>query len=219
MELDLSRVRGADRLVAVSALALALFVFVFDWFGETVSGTLPGPEAAGGFGSLTGWQVFTNSRWVWLATVLVALASVPVRAAAVRLPVSLPAGSLVALLGTASVVLIAYRIVHHPAANAGFGGFHISLNIEAGIWLGLLAAVAVTCGGWLQLRDETAEPRPAKRPAESGFTGLTVAAAPAVADRGSPPSAPLRPEDAGSPRDVQAGAPPGTRPDAPTDAP
>jgi hypothetical protein len=208
MELDLGRVRGADRLVAASALALALFMFVFDWFGESLSGTLPGSEPAGGFGSLTGWQVFTNSRWVWLATVLVALASVPIRAASVRLPGSLPPGSVVAFFGTLSVVLIAYRIVHHPAASAGFAGFHISLGIKAGIWLGLVAAVSLTWGGWLQLRAETAGPQPHGPPVENAFTGLTVArGGPAAGDRGSPQSAPSRSPDAGAQGEPSGDAP------------
>jgi hypothetical protein len=207
MELDFSRLRGADRLVAAAALALALFVFVFEWFGESLSGSLQGYDAAGGFGSLTGWQVFTNSRWVWLATVLVALASVPIRAGAVRLPGSLPAGSVVALLGTASVVLIAYRIVHHPAASAGFAGFRISLGIKAGIWLGLAAAVGIACGGWLQLRDETATPQPAKPAAKNAFTGLTVAAGRAVSEHGSPPSAPSHAPRAGAPGDTPGDGP------------
>jgi hypothetical protein len=207
MKLDASRLRGADRLVAAAALALALFMFVFDWFGESLSGTLPGSESAGGFGSLTGWQVFTNSRWVWLATVLVALASLPIRAAAVRLPGSLRPGSVVALFGTASVVLIAYRIVHHPAASAGFAGFHISLGIEAGIWLGLIAAVAIVCGGWLQLRDETVKPQPTTQPAENAFTGLTVAARAAADGSGSPASAPSRSPGEDAPADPPADAP------------
>lgn len=207
MKLDVSRVRGADRLVAASALALALFMFAFEWFGESVSGSLPGYGASGGLGSLTGWQAFTNSRWVWLATVLVALTSVPIRAVAARLPGSLPPGSVVALLGAVSAVLIAYRIVHHRAASAGFGGFHISLDIKVGIWLGLLAAVALTCGGLFQLRGETAVQQPAEQPAERAFSGLTVAARPAGADSGS-----SRPASSQAPGEGAPGDPPGEAP-------
>ena len=46
-ERQLSRLRGADRLVAVAALALMLFMFVFSWFGESLSGTLPGSDVSG----------------------------------------------------------------------------------------------------------------------------------------------------------------------------
>ena len=58
------------------------------------------------------------------------------------------------MLGLLSVVLIVYRIVHHPAASASFGGFHASYGIKLGIWLGLLAALAIAAGGYLQLRAE-----------------------------------------------------------------
>ena len=170
---QLSRLRGADRLVAVAALALGLFMFAFDWFGESHKGTLPGSDLGAGT-SLTGWEVFTHSRWVWLLTILVALASVVARAADWRPPESLKPGSVVALLGGVSVLLIGYRILHHPAASVGFGGFHASFGLRVGIWLGFAAAVAIAAGGYLQLRDEVSkQPDPVQTPTPA-FTGLTV---------------------------------------------
>jgi hypothetical protein len=212
MSLDFSRLRAADRLVAVGALALALFMFAFDWFGENIHGTLPGSNLSAG-GSLTGWQAFTISRWIWLATVLVALASVLIRASSAQLPSSVKPGSVVALLGTVSVVLILYRIVHHPAASGGFAGFHVSLGIEIGIWLGLIAAVAIAMGGYLQLRAETTRaPQPERRPpepAEAAFSGLTVPAEPTPAPAAAEP-APSSPPDASAT---------GSSSDSPGDAP
>jgi hypothetical protein len=171
---QLSRLRGADRLVAGSALALLLFMFAFSWFGESRKGTLPGSDLGAGT-SLTGWEAFTNSRWVWLLTILVALASVVARVAGPRLPESVKPGSVVALLGGVSVLLIGYRILHHPAASVGFGGFHASFDLRVGIWLGFAAAVAIAAGGYLQLREEVSKkPEPVQAPTPA-FTGLTVA--------------------------------------------
>ncbi|HEX3433544.1 MAG TPA: hypothetical protein VHT25_05730 [Solirubrobacteraceae bacterium] len=170
---QLSRLRAVDRLVAVAALALALFMFALTWFGESIEGTLPGSSVGPG-SSFTGWEAFRNSRWVWLLTILVALVSVVARTAAWRLPNWLKPGSVVALLGAVSALLVGYRILHHPTASAGFGGFHASFGIRIGIWLGFAAALAIAAGGYLQLREETTEkPAPAEAPTPA-FTGLTV---------------------------------------------
>jgi hypothetical protein len=180
MELDLRRLRGADRLVGAGAVALLVFMFFFDWFGESVSGTLPGSDVGGAGFSATGWDTFTNSRWVWLLTSAVAIASVAAIAVQRRLPSTLPPGAIVMLLGFLSVVLILYRIVHHPAATAHFAGFHASYGIRTGIWLGLIAALAIAVGGCLQLRAEGAPTPPAAEPAKGTFSGLTVPGADVV---------------------------------------
>ena len=117
------------------ALALALFMFALTWFGESLKGTLPGSDVGSG-SAFTGWEAFTHSRWVWLLTILVALVSVIARAAAWQMPEWLKPGSVVALLGAVSALLIGYRILHHPAASKGFGGFHAAFGIRVGIWLG-----------------------------------------------------------------------------------
>ncbi len=81
------------------------------------------------------------------------------------------------LLGAVSALLILFRIVHHPSANASFGGFHASAGIRIGIWLGLAAALTIAGGGYLQTRTlQTAPVTPATSPATGGaaFTGLTV---------------------------------------------
>jgi hypothetical protein len=152
MSLQLNRLRTADRLVAGAAIALLASMFLFDWYGESHTGTLPGSNLSGlNYGS-TGWETFTYSRWIWLLTIVVALASVVATASAVRLAAWLEPGAIVLLLGAVSAVTILYRIIHHPAASVGFGGFHASNGIKFGIWLGLIAALAIAGGGYLQLR-------------------------------------------------------------------
>ena len=72
-------------LVAGGAIALFVFMFFFDWFGENVSGTLPGSNLTGASTGYSGWDTFTDSRWIWLLTIVVALASVASIAAGGRL--------------------------------------------------------------------------------------------------------------------------------------
>jgi hypothetical protein len=201
-------VRGADRLVATGALALVLFMFAFDWFGESFQGTLPGSDLSGAGTSLTGWETFTHSRWIWLLTAILALASVFVRTGARRLPWSVQPGLVVALLGALSSLLILYRIVHHPTAGGGFGGFHAFYGIRIGIWLGLIASLAIAAGGYLQLRGEAVAAGKQPEPTEAAFSGLT---APGGQTPNAPPSPPPSAQRS-SPERASPQDPPGSAP-------
>lgn len=158
MTFDAGRLRGADWIVAAGAVALFVFVFFFDWFGGGISGLLPGSHISGATSSTTGWQTFASSRWIWLATILVALGSALAAAAAYRLDGPVQLGALTAGLGAVSSALIVYRIVHHPSESLSIGRLHASYGIKIGIWLGLVAALMLTFGGYLQERAP-AEPQ------------------------------------------------------------
>ncbi len=93
MGFALNRLTRADRIVAAGALALLAFMFLLNWFGESVEGTVPGRDLSGSGTSATGWEAFTNSRWVWLLTIVVALACVLAAAAGRRLERPLRGGS------------------------------------------------------------------------------------------------------------------------------
>ena len=74
----------------------------------------------GGERQHNGWHTFTNSRWIWLLTIIVALgrrrASPPA-----LLKFESPGAawaSIVAGLGALSTLLILYRIIHHPSGAA-----------------------------------------------------------------------------------------------------
>jgi hypothetical protein len=202
MSFDVSRLRRADQLVGAGAVALFIFMFFFKWFGGSVSGTLP----AGGVGSLatsaTGWQTFTNSRWVWLITIVVAVASLVMVAGQSRLDGPVQPSVVVTWLGSLSSLLIFYRIIHHPSANTTVGNLHASYGIKFGIWLGFIAALAITYGGYLQMQADGIELTPTREPDADAFTGMTVA----PSGRSTP--APTGPADAGS-DDEPPATPPG----------
>jgi hypothetical protein len=118
---------------------------------------------------------------VWLATIALALGSVLAATSGFRLEGPVQVGAVVFGMGLLSSVLILYRIVHHPGEDASLHGLHIIYGIKLGIWLGLLAALAIALGGYLQLlgegRTEVEEPgEPAEEDPGSAFSGLTVAA-------------------------------------------
>lgn len=180
MSFHAGRLRGAGWVVLLGGLALFVFVFFFDWFGEGISGLPADSHISGTNVSSTGWQTFTSSRWIWLATIVVALGSSLATAANYRFDARLRPGAIAAGLGALSSGLIIYRIAHHPSAAVSIGHLRASYGIKLGIWLGLAAALAITVGGYFQAQDDDEPPTvgaaaPSSSSAEAeAFSGLTV---------------------------------------------
>jgi hypothetical protein len=204
MDFDISRLRRAEQIIAGGAVAFFIFLFFFHWYG--ISSNVSSIAGVNLNISRNGWDTFTNSRWVWLITIIVALAYVLLVATQRKFELPVPPALIVAVLGADSTILILYRIIHHPTASASFGGFHASAGIKIGIWLGLIASAAITYGGYLAMQ---AAPGPARASAEQpsgeAFSGL------AGGPGSTPPSA--APEAGG------AGAPPIPPPQAPPTPP
>jgi hypothetical protein len=206
MGLDVSRLRRSDRIIGGSAIAFLVFLFIFKWYGGSASSSVNGVDFSA---SANGWHTFTNSRWIWIITIVVALASVAISAGMFdfKSPVSL--GAIVAGLGALSTILILYRIVHHPSggASSSFGAVHVaySYGIKVGIWLGLIAAVGVTYGGYLGMRDEGTSLADVREQASEAFGNLSAAT-----------SSDATPPIPGSPEPATA---PPVAPAAPTPAP
>jgi hypothetical protein len=170
---------AARRIVAVGAVALAVFMFFFNWYGGSVTGLSVGAHLIGATVSTTGWQTFTVSRWVWLLTILVALGSVVALSNGYKDDGPLPLSALVAALGALASALIVIRILHHPGPSLHGISVRISYGIKTGIWLGLVAALAITFGGYVQTRPEKPKTvKDADLPEEpaAAFSGLTVSA-------------------------------------------
>jgi hypothetical protein len=163
MSFDFSGLRRADRLAGGGAIALFIVMFFFKWYGGSASSSTVGSVSGLSFSaSFSGWHTFTDSRWIWLLTIIVALLAVAVAAGALRLESPIELGVLVAGLGALSTLLILYRIVHHPSGgvSSSVGAIHYSYSygIKLGIWLGLIAAAIITYGGWLAMQDTGASP-------------------------------------------------------------
>ena len=152
MNFDISRLRRSYRIIGAGAIAFFIFLFFFKWYG--VSSNVSSVAGVSVNDSRSGWSVFTNSRWIWLITIIVALAAVVIASGALKFQSPVQPAVAVAALGALSSILILYRILHHPTASASFGTFHASAGIKIGIWLGLIAAIAVTYGGYLAMTEE-----------------------------------------------------------------
>jgi hypothetical protein len=198
MSFDAHRLRVSGWIGVIGGVALFVFLFFFDWFGGGVSGLPADSHITGTRVSATGWQTFTASRWIWLATIVVALGSALATALDYRFDAPLRPAMVAAGLGALSSGLIIYRIAHHPSASVSVGHLHASYGIKLGIWLGLVAALAITAGGYLQTQDEmkppsekrTEPPPEASQAPNEAFSGLTVTPAQPPASSGRADDAP-----------------------------
>jgi hypothetical protein len=154
MGFDISRLRRSDQIIGASAIFFFIFLFFFHWYGYSSNATSIDGVNVGASFSANGWHSFTNSRWIWLITIIVALVSVAVASGALKFESPVQLSVVVAALGALSTLLILYRIIHHPTASASFAGFHASVGIKIGIWLGLIASAALTYGGYLGMQAE-----------------------------------------------------------------
>jgi hypothetical protein len=178
MSFDIGRLRRSDRIIGLSAVAVFIFLFFFKWYGASSS------SSVGGFNysvSANGWHTFTNSRWIWIITIIVALAAVAISAGVVELNTTVQRGVLIAGLGALSSILILYRILDHPSAGTSgtISGVHYSasVGIKIGIWLGLIAALGLTYGGYLGMQDEGTSLADVREHASGAFSGMSAAVA------------------------------------------
>lgn len=187
--MDLDRLNTGEKIAAVSAILLFIFMF-FNWFGVEVSGT-------GGFsGSVPGaggsaWDALDFIPIVLIITIIAALVSAGLRLSdsPYEPPVSLNVA--VTVLGGLSALLILFRIIDPPSFGS-FGGVSVDGTVEFGIFLGLIAAAGIAFGGYRGMQEEG-----------SSFSG--------TADRLSgagPPSPPPPPSSGPPPPPPPPSAPP-----------
>jgi hypothetical protein len=139
MDLRPARLRRGEWIAGVAAVLLTVFMFALSWYQPQHVPGRPTPA------SLNGWQGLTHLRWLVLVTILAALVLVLLQATrrAPALPVT--CSLFVMLLGGVTVLALLYRVLVDPA-----GG----MSANAGAYLGLLAAVAITYGGYRSMRTE-----------------------------------------------------------------
>jgi hypothetical protein len=188
MGFDIGGLRRSDRIIGIGAIAFFIFLFFFKWYGVSSSTSVGGVSYSD---SANGWHTFTNSRWIWIITIIVALSAVAISAGVLKLKSPVQPGVLVAGLGALSAILILYRIIDHPSAGTSgtIAGVHYSasVGIKIGIWLGLIAALALTYGGYLAMQDEGTSLTDVREQASGALSGLSAAVS---GDGASSPSAP-----------------------------
>jgi len=212
---SVSHLRRSDQIIGISAILFFIFLFFFKWLGFSSNATSVDGINVGGSFSYNGWHSFTTSRWIWLITIIAALVSVAISAGWLKIESPVHPGAIVAGLGALSVLLILYRIIHHPSASASVGNFHTSFGIKIGIWLGLLAAAGVTYGGYMKMQDDGTSISDVRDQASGAISGLSAssgdgaaATAPPAAPAPAPTPAPATPAPAAAPPPAGEAAPP-----------
>ena len=157
------RLRAGEWTAAAGAAGLLVSLFL-PWFGIELPGPAGGLVDAGLVeeGGTSGWS---NLGWVTIALVLAAIGCAAWLAAATAAarPVAqqVAAGVLTPTAGTLALLALALRaLVFQPGPNDLVG-------LRYGAWLGLLAALVLTVGGWWAIEDERTEaPESAYTPPE-----------------------------------------------------
>jgi hypothetical protein len=141
--------RGAV-LSSASALALVVVMFALEWYG--VAG-VPDPSAARPAVSTAenGWNGLPIVRWAMLATILLTLGSLVLRASQRSHGSKTDTGRLVAAFGALTSILLTYRVlIVLPASDR-------VLDQKLGAFLGLLCAFGIALGGWESVREQREE--------------------------------------------------------------
>jgi drug/metabolite transporter (DMT)-like permease len=125
-----------------------------DWIAGAGGIALLASLFLGWYSGASAWQAFSV-----LDVVLALLALVPlglVATQATRESPSLPVAFsvLTTVTGALATLLVLYRILNQPGPND-------AVDVEAGAWIGLAAAVAVAGGGWRSMRVEAMPGMPA----------------------------------------------------------
>lgn len=145
------KLRKGERIAGFSAVLLFIVMF-FDWFGSEVSGSRGFAEAVPGVGG-SAWESLDWIRFVLALTIVVTLVGVSMRLRDAAYEPPVPMNVVVAILGGLSALLILFRIVVPPDFG-DFGGIPVEATLEAGVFLGLLAACGVAYGGYRAMQEE-----------------------------------------------------------------
>lgn len=126
------------RIAWVAGLTLMLSSFMSWYAGKSVEG----PTLA-----VIGWHTGTIGKLVFFVGLLVVALAI-MREAGFELPPNIPESLVTIGLGALGTVLVLVRLISIPDTFAGTSGRGI------GIWIGLLAALAVIAAGLLRAGEE-----------------------------------------------------------------
>ena len=150
--MDPRRLRTGEALAGAAGLVLLVDLFL-TWY-ENVAVKGAALASAGADTTADAWQSFAAID-LWLAlTGLVAVALAALTASQHSPAVPLATSVAVTFIGAVATVLVLYRLVNEPGADK-------LIDVRYGAFIGLMACVAVTAGGWIAMRDEGAGTSPA----------------------------------------------------------
>jgi hypothetical protein len=133
-----------EQLAGFGGLALILIMFLFAWYSLGI----PGVNGLDAFDAFDDWVniilVFTAFSGMCLGLFGGGLARTAVSLSVVT-----------AVLGVISSVLLVIFLISPPGVpGLGEAVVEVSLDREPGVWLGLIAAIAVAIGGYKAMQEE-----------------------------------------------------------------
>jgi hypothetical protein len=178
-------------LIAGIAGVVLLIDLWFKWYGVKVSGG-GGLLKGVNFGvSANAWQSFGLIDIILFLVALITIGVAVMRALNNMPDMPYPPATLVTIAGAIALLLILFRIIDTPVDTQGVDGIDVTRKI--GVWIGLLAAAALTYGGWRAMQESGASF------SDLSSGGAGTGAAPAGGAAAASPDAPTTPMPAGEP--------------------
>jgi drug/metabolite transporter (DMT)-like permease len=135
---DLRRLRAGEWLAAAGGVALVVSLLL-PWYSPLLP-IVP-------YDSLTGFQALSVIDVLLVLAALVGVALAVLQATRDSPTAPVAAGILSVVAGLLATLVVVFRLVDSPRPDD-------ELESMYGAWLALLAAVALTAGGWLSLANE-----------------------------------------------------------------
>ena len=151
---DFAAVPRSVWISAGGALVLLISVF-FSWYTATASVSVPGGASISRSASGSGWDSGGGAKLVFLlALVILAVWAVDLFADNVTLP--FPASMVALVLGAAALLVVVIKFFSKPGGGdvSSFGGtLHFSVSVAWGLYVALLAAIAVVVGAYMHMNE------------------------------------------------------------------
>jgi hypothetical protein len=127
--------------ISAGGAAVLLFSVFFSWYTVSVKGF-------GASASVSGWSSTDWAKLVFLLA-LIALAAWIIELFVPTVTLPAPASLIAGAAGVLAILIVLFRILSKPGGDVS----GISVGTSWGIWLALLAAIAVVVGAYLRMNE------------------------------------------------------------------
>ena len=148
--MDTSKLTIGDQIAGASGIVLLIALFL-PWYGVDVAGVSADANA---------WEALSFIDILLFLISLVAI-GVPVAKAAGSLPDDVPGPLLVLAAGGLGVLLVLFRLIDLPTPDLGD---QVDFGRKFGAFLGLIATVGISYGGWRANEESPAGSTPTSAP-------------------------------------------------------
>jgi hypothetical protein len=149
---DFSAVPLPVWISAGGALVLLISVFL-NWYTATATIKI-GNVSQSASGSESGWSSGVAPKIIFLLA-LIALAAWVIELFVPTVDLPYPAWMIAGAAGALSILLVLFKVVSKPGGSISIDtpGIHASVGTAFGLWLALLAAIAVVVGAYLRMNE------------------------------------------------------------------